>query len=49
MMTQYLFGVYRIWGSHSGGGETPMSVYPVIEHFSRAEGFVIDDSASEDL
>jgi hypothetical protein len=26
MMTNYLFGGYRIWGSHSGGGETPMSV-----------------------
>jgi len=29
-------GGYRIRGSHSGGGETPMSVNLVIEHFSRA-------------
>jgi hypothetical protein len=26
MMTNYLFGGYRIWGSHSGGSETPVSV-----------------------
>jgi hypothetical protein len=22
-------------GNHSGGGETPMSIYPVFDHFSR--------------
>jgi hypothetical protein len=24
MMTYYLFNWYRIWGSRSGGGETPV-------------------------
>jgi len=29
----YLFGVYRGGGSHSGGGETPVSVPPGSERF----------------
>ena len=27
VITEYLFRSYRIGGSHSGGGETPMSVH----------------------
>ena len=38
----YLFRSYRIsGGSRSGWGETPVSVYHVIEHFSRAEILLI--------
>jgi len=29
--------VIAFWGSHSGGGGTPVSVYPVIELLSRAD------------
>jgi hypothetical protein len=32
----YPFGSYRIWGGHSGGGETPVSVQVFIQKFSRA-------------
>ena len=33
----YLFGQYRIWGSHSGGGETLVRVRVFINPFSRAQ------------
>ena len=33
----YLFGVYRIWGEPQRRRETPVSVWLVIEHFSRAK------------
>jgi hypothetical protein len=41
----YLFGSYRIGGSHSGGGETPVSVRLGIEHFSRTTVSVYLSSA----
>ena len=31
MMTNYLFGSYRIRGSHSGGGETAVSVQVFLD------------------
>ena len=37
MMRKYLSGVIAFEGSHSGGGGTPLSVYLIIEHFSRAK------------
>ena len=49
----YLFGGYRIRGSHSGGGETPVSVELGIEYFSRAEAifffsYTINSSERQD-
>ena len=41
----YLFGVIAFGGSHSGGGETPMSVQLGIEHFSRTTVSVYLSSA----
>ena len=33
MMMYYLFGVIAFLGNHSGGGEAPVSILLVIEHF----------------
>jgi hypothetical protein len=32
----YLFERYRIWGSHSDGGKTPVSVWVFINQFSKS-------------
>jgi len=52
-MMDYLFGNYRIRGSHSVGVELLMSVERVIEHFSRAEAifffsYTINSSERQD-
>ncbi len=36
MMKEETKGSIAFGGGHSGGGEIPMSVFPVIEHFNRA-------------
>ena len=33
----YLLGQYRIWGSHSGGVENPVSIRVFINPFSNAQ------------
>ena len=33
----FLFGQYRIWGSHSGGVENPVSIRGFINPFSNAQ------------
>jgi hypothetical protein len=42
MVTNYLFGSYRIWGNHSGGGATAVSVQVFLnisyENVHDAEG-----------
>ena len=37
MMMYYLVPVYRIWGSRSGGGETPMSVQVFLNRSTESE------------
>jgi hypothetical protein len=32
----YLFWSYRVWGSHSGGGEIPVSVQVLFKKFTKA-------------
>ena len=39
MMTYYLYRRYRMWGSHSGGGEKPGSVQVFFKTFLQSKKF----------
>jgi len=40
MMTCYLFMSYRIWGSRSGGGETPVCVQVFFKTFLQSRKII---------